>query len=102
MLDERTGEVLTASVADACRAMTKLGSLRKQQVYLVDRLGQFRIACVTLRVRKQRAEREVQRLRDENADLRRQLAEVSEVAERAFKSAMRNAVALAEQRKAGE
>ena len=56
VLDMANGEVLQASSVDACKAMTRLESLRKQRAFLIGRLGVFRKACVTLRVHKQRTE----------------------------------------------
>lgn len=66
VLDVTTGEVLPSSTNDACKAMTRLESLRKQRAFLIKRLGVFRVACVTLRVRKQRAEAKANRLQKEN------------------------------------
>jgi hypothetical protein len=99
VLDELTGKVLPSSTTDACKAMTRLEGLRKQRAFLVERLGAFRVACVTLRVRKQRAEAEVVRLRAELDAERAESAKWRDTAERCFSSAMKNAVALADERK---
>ena len=131
IIDMENGEVFGASADDSVKAMTRLESLRKQRAYLVGRLGDFRDACVTLRVRKQRADAEVVRLHDELMESRRdsdramRLAEKDrqalldtverlraeldaeraesakwrDIAERCFASAMKNAVALADERK---
>lgn len=131
VLDMANGEVFEASTDDACKAMSGLESLRKQRAFLIGRLGVFRKACVTLRVRKQRTEAEVERLNGElmearrdsemamrlaekdrqalldtverlNAELDAERAETAkwrDIAERCFASAMKNAVALADERK---
>lgn len=101
ILDERTGEVLTASIDDATKAMTRLESLREQRAFLIERLGVFRVACVTLRVRKQRAEAEVARLREELATAQAEAARWRDTAVQCFRTSLRNVVALAKQRKAG-
>ena len=131
VLDMANGEVFEASTGDSVKAMTRLESLRKQRAFLIGRLGTFRKACVTLRVRKQRSDAEVVGLHDELAEARRdydramRLAEKDrqalldtierlqteldaeraesakwrDIAERCFASAMKNAVALADERK---
>ena len=131
VLDMANGEVFGASSDDACKSMTRLESLRKQRAFLVGRLGEFRQACVTLRVRKQRTEAEMERLTAELIEARRdsdramrlaekdrqalidtmerltaeldaeraETAKWRDIAERCFASAMKNAVALADERK---
>ena len=131
ILDMANGDVLPTTTDDACKAMTRLESLRKQRAFLIERLGTFRDACVTLRVRKQRTEAENDRLHNELVDARRdsdrelriaskdrqalldtvdrlhaeldaeraESAKWRDIAERCFASAMRNAVALADERK---
>ena len=71
IVDMENGEVLPTSTDDTCKAMTRLESLRKQRAFLIGRLGVFRDACVTLRVRKQRSDAEAIRLHDELAEARR-------------------------------
>lgn len=56
IMDTANGEVLPTSADDAVKAMNRLESLRRQRAFLIERLGVFRDACVTLRVRKQRTE----------------------------------------------
>ena len=126
--DMATGEVLPTSTDDACKAMTRLESIRKQRAFLIERLGEFRKACVTLRVRKQRtearlngeliearrdfdramrlAEKDRQALLDTvdclHAELDAERAETAkwrDIAERCFAAAMKNAVTLADERK---
>ena len=131
VLNTVNGEVFVASPADACKSMTRLENLRRQRAFLIGRLDEFRRACVTLRVRKQRAEKEASRLNTELMEARRdsdralRLAEKDrqalldtverltaeldaeraesakwrDIAERCFASAMKNAVALADERK---
>ena len=99
VLDMANGEVFEASTDDACKAMSELESLRKQRAFLIGRLGVFRKACVTLRVRKQRTEVEVERLNAELDAERAETAKWRDIAERCFASAMKNAVALADERK---
>ena len=128
VLDMANDEVFTASTDDACKAMSGLESLRKQRAFLIGRLGVFRDACMTLRVRKQRtearlnaellearrdsdralrlAEKDRQALLDTVARLsseldaeRAETAKWRDIAERCFASAMKNAVALADERK---
>ena len=128
VLDIANSEVFGASTDDAVKAMTRLESLRKQRAFLIGRLGVFRDACVTLRVRKQRtearlnaelmearrdsdralrlAEKDRQALLDTVARLTAELdaervetAKWRDIAERCFASAMKNAVALADERK---
>lgn len=101
--DVISGEVTVASPDDACKAMTRLERLRKQRAFLIERLGVFRVSCVTLRVRKHRADAEnarlraeAARLRTENERLRAENAKWRETAERAFNAALRNAAALAD------
>ena len=92
VLDMANGDVFGASTDDACKSMTRLESLRKQRAFLIGRLGVFRQACITLRVRKQRTEA---RLDAERA----KMAKWRDIAERCFASAMKNAVTLADERK---
>ena len=131
VLNMENGDVFGASTDDACKSMTRLESLRKQRAFLIGRLREFRDACVTLRVRKQRTEAEMERLNAEMLEARRdsdralRLAEKDrqalldtverltaeldaeraesakwrDIAERCFASAMKNAVALADERK---
>ena len=131
IMDMANGKVFGASTDDACKAMNRLEALRKQRAFLIGRLGIFRDACVTLRVRKQRADAEAVRLHNElleahlDSDRALRLAEKDrqalldtvyrlqteldaeraetakwrDIAERCFASAMKNAVALADERK---
>lgn len=99
ILEKQTGKVLPVTCDDACKAMTRLESLRKQRAFLIGRLGAFRVACVTLRVRKQRAEAEIVRLQEELNAARAESARWRETAKRCFASAMKNAVALADERR---
>ena len=127
VLDMVNGDVFGASADDACKAMTRLESLRKQRAFLIGRLGVFRQAYTTLRVRKQRTEVKAVRLYDELLEARRdsemdrqalldtverltaeldaeraESAKWRDIAERCFSSAMRNAFALADEHKRGE
>ena len=128
IVDMENGEVLPTSTDDTCKAMTRLESLRKQRAFLIGRLGVFRRACVTLRVRKQRTEARLQtelaearrdsemalrlaekdrqalldtvdRLQTELDAERAESAKLRDIAERCFASAMKNAIALADGRK---
>lgn len=128
VLDMAKGEVFSATADDAVKAMTKLEALRKQRAFLIGRLGEFRKACVTLIVRKQHTEARlnaeliearrdsdramrlaekdrqalldtVERLHAELDAERAETAKWRDIAERCFASAMKNAVALADERK---
>ena len=128
VLNVTNGEVFSATADDAVKAMTKLEALRKQRAFLIGRIGVFRDACVTLRVRKQRTEARlnaeliearrdsdramrlaekdrqalldtVERLTAELDAERAETAKWRDIAERCFTSAMKNAVALADERK---
>lgn len=99
LYNTRTGESREMDLVSACKALIRLESLRKQRAFLIERLGAFRAACVTLRVRKQRAEAEIVRLRAELDAERAESAKWRDTAERCFSSAMKNAVALANERK---
>ena len=128
VLDMANGDVFGASADDACKAMTRLESLRNQRAFLIGRLGVSRKACMTLRVRKQRTEARlnaellearrdsdralrlaekdrqalldtVERLTAELDAERAESAKWRDIAERCFSSAMKNAVALADERK---
>ena len=82
IMDMESGEVLPTSTDDACKAMTRLESLRKQRAFLIGRLGAFRDACVTLRVRKQRSDAEAVRLHDELLEARRDSDRALRIAEK--------------------
>lgn len=99
LYNTRTGESREMDLISALRATIRLESLRKQRAFLIERLGVFRVACVTLRVRKQRAEAEIVRLRAELDAERAETAKWRGTAERCFAAAMKNAVALANERK---
>lgn len=95
----RTGETEERDLLSTLRGAVRLGDLRKQRAFLIERLGVFRVACVTLRVRKKRVDAEVLRLRAELAAERVESAKWRDTAERCFSAAMKNAVALANERK---
>lgn len=95
----RTGETEERDLLSTLRGALRLEALRKQRAFLIERLGVFRVACVTLRVRKQRADAEVLRLRAELAAERAESAKWRKIAERAFNTALRNAALLANERK---
>lgn len=100
VIDIESSGVFLATPEDACKAMTRLEKVRKQRAFLIERLGVFRVACVTLRVRKQRTEAELVRLRAELEAERAESDKWRKFAERCFDTALRNAVLLADERNA--